>query len=899
MRLILFLGVVLKFLVPIAEGLYSRNIINCSFVPENLYISEVMPIKYDVNILIKPHQRILLGYVNILIKVTKSTNNITLHAEPTYNYDATDNPFGAPYSLTDFQFCTKKEVLILKFDKTIDVGMYQFKITYRSVFTKRMKKIFYSAIETHESRNWMLTNLYSPNAIRTLFPCWDDPRVKATYNISIRVPADYTVLSNIPEKSSFSIKAPMLTRFGVKFMQYEEFVSMPTHMIAFLIVNDIAQDYEGRDIHYMWHKTDADKKFTHVLEMAQRVTSFFSQFMKLGSSYFFSKINHVVFPNSPMKSMGVPGLVVYRERDIAFDEVLNFPGRSLDVMTLVTYEMARQLFVSVVSPQSRIDYIWLNEIFASFYNYFIIDKIQSSDRLMELFVVKFIQPALNNDMLLETEAIIHKAKNSDGIDGLLYPLLYHKKAFALIRMLFKLYNPETFKEAIRNYVHARENDVWTILEEAHSLKFESDSTVKQIMNTWLTTKHHPEMFIQRDYQKWSAACISYMARTIEGNPKWIIPVNYIIESSYDSYNISEVLWLKWGQVKNITAISGDDFLIVNAEQTGFYRVNYDNRNWLLIWSYLQKNNFSHIPPINRAQLLNDAYYFTITSQLDPYIFTNITKYLTLDTDFVAWYPMFNILSDMSIYFKFNESRYMRERFLKILSGILTKVKYEEVSSENNMQKSFRYLVRRWACKLGPSVCRRNAFDRLMIYINHQDELDRIPAISKEWILCDGLKLDDLNVWKNILNKSIHYNNMELLEYLSCTENSSIILEYLTLMLRSNYFSKLEQSMEPICRKIVKNHIRKIIVLRFVIDNYSAIVRRFDFPPGILLSDMIMNVYSLDHLDMIQEFATSLYFPNMGISILVQLLESINLLISHQKRYLIDVLYKFKMFHNLK
>lgn len=49
------------------------------------------------------------------------------------------------------------------------------------------------------------------------------------------------------------------------------------------------------------------------------------------------------------------------------------------------------------------------------------------DKLMELFVVQNLQTALDNEVSLELEPIIHKAKYDDGIDGLLYPLLYHKK----------------------------------------------------------------------------------------------------------------------------------------------------------------------------------------------------------------------------------------------------------------------------------------------------------------------------------------------------------------------------------------------------------------------------------------------------------------------------------------
>ncbi|XP_032687684.1 aminopeptidase N-like [Odontomachus brunneus] len=906
MRSIIFLGVVLIFTVAVDCGNISRNITDCSRVSENLNISEVMPIKYDVRIIVRPGQRVLSGILNVLIDIKKPMSNISLHAVTmTRGYDtflsyATNitmfdsflkTELGRiSYKLFKYQYCDRKNVLFLKFNETLSKGKYRLTLIYRSITNLDIQNIFYPTTWTSQNQKWLLTNLYTPHAIRGFFPCWDDPRVKATYNISVQFPTDYTVLSTMSEIYS-SYVDPALTTFGIKFIQFKELILMPTHLIAFLIVGDITMDFDKRDIHYMWHKIDAGKRFTYLLEMAENATCYIFINMKINSSFISPKINHVVLPNSPMKSMGAPGLVVYRERDIFFDAALDFPGRYLDVMVLITYEMARQLFLGAVIQYSNVDYVWLNEMFSSFFGYYITTKVSTQRRTMELFVVKIIQPALDSDTFLERKPILSKTKNSGGIDALLYPVLYHKKAFALIRMLFKLYNTETFIEAIKKYVHERTKDVWTILEEAYSLRFESGYTVKDIIDTWLTAKHHPELFIQRDYEKWTADCISSLT-FIEGKPEWIIPVNYITESSYESYNISEVLWLKWGKVKRITAISSDDFLIVNAEQLGYYRVNYDTRNWLMISTYLQKKNFSHIPSINRAQLINDAYYFTIKNQLETYIFVNITRHLKLDTDFVGWYPMFNILSYMSIYFQFSESNRIKRHFLEILDGVSTIVGFEDNSEDDIMRISLRYLIRKWACKFGHSACRGAALDRLMNYINIQDETHKVPAVSKEWVFCDALKLENLNVWKNILNRSMVYNNMELLNYLSCTENTTIIIYYLTLILRTDHFSEIKQSMGPICRNIVKKHVRRSTVLRFVIDNYERIQVRFpqDFPPGILLSDIIMNVYSLDDLDMVQELASK------STWITDDIFKAFDILISQWKKYLRNVLSKFQMFH---
>lgn len=86
--------------------------------------------------------------------------------------------------------------------------------------------------------------------------------------------------------------------------------------------------------------------------------------------------------------------------------------------------------------------------------------------------------------------------------------------------------------------------------------------------------------------------------------------------------------------------------------TGYYRVNYDYKNWLKISHYLNNENHTKIHVLNRAQIIDDAFHFMIINQLNSSIFWNITKYLVKETDYVAWYPMFKALEYMSSIFPF-------------------------------------------------------------------------------------------------------------------------------------------------------------------------------------------------------------------------------------------------------
>jgi len=95
--------------------------------------------------------------------------------------------------------------------------------------------------------------------------------------------------------------------------------------------------------------------------------------------------------------------------------------------------------------------------------------------------------------------------------------------------------------------------------------------------------------------------------------------------------------------------------------TGYYRVNYDKDNWQRLMKYLNSIEYFNIPILNRAQIINDAYYFLLNNKLDFYFFKNLTYYLSNENMYAAWYPMFKILEEISSFFPFQESTEVKVR----------------------------------------------------------------------------------------------------------------------------------------------------------------------------------------------------------------------------------------------
>ena len=81
--------------------------------------------------------------------------------------------------------------------------------------------------------------------------------------------------------------------------------------------------------------------------------------------------------------------------------------------------------------------------------------------------------------------------------------------------------------------------------------------------------------------------------------------------------------------------AADTPVIFNVQQTGYYRVNYDKKNWRLIADQLNRDH-TKIHVINRAQLLDDAFNLAKSGMLDYETALSLTSYLSKETEYIPW-----------------------------------------------------------------------------------------------------------------------------------------------------------------------------------------------------------------------------------------------------------------------
>jgi aminopeptidase N len=81
---------------------------------------------------------------------------------------------------------------------------------------------------------------------------------------------------------------------------------------------------------------------------------------------------------------------------------------------------------------------------------------------------------------------------------------------------------------------------------------------------------------------------------------------------------------------------------------GYYRVNYDDSNWGLLINYLKSDDYKKIPPVNRAQLLDDALNLARAGVLHYGTALELAEYLENEVDYIPWFSALSAFTFLNL-----------------------------------------------------------------------------------------------------------------------------------------------------------------------------------------------------------------------------------------------------------
>lgn len=148
----------------------------------------------------------------------------------------------------------------------------------------------------------------------------------------------------------------------------------------------------------------------------------------------------------------------------------------------------------------------------------------------------------------------------------------------------------------------------------------------------------------------------------------------------------------------------NEWFIVNYEQTGFYRVNYDSESWLRLIDELNSERFNIIPVPNRAQIIDDLFNLARANYIQYETLMRALQYLTRETHHLPWKAFFNGLS--YVYERYGESdqNLIKKYVTNLLSNVYETIGYNSCDNDTLLDELNREMILQWACKLDKVEC---------------------------------------------------------------------------------------------------------------------------------------------------------------------------------------------------
>ncbi len=347
-------------------------------------------------------------------------------------------------------------------------------------------RINFEAGETslNRSKDYLYT-LFVPDRARTVFPVFDQPNLKATYDLALEVPVHWNAVSNGPLETS-------VIEGDRKTYVFETSDYISSYLFSFVAgeFETVSREHEGRTYRLLHRETDEKKVANNVdivFEQHFAALKWLEEYT--GIDYPFKKLDFALIPAFQYGGMEHVGAIQYRAGRLFLDENAT-QTQELNRANLIAHEVAHMWFGNLVTMDWFND-VWTKEVFANFMAAKIVNPSFPEVNHDLSFLVRIFPRAYAVDRTEGANAIRQHLPNLNEA-GTLYGNIIYNKAPIMMQQLETLLGQEQFQEGMREYLEKYQNSnaTWPGLIEI--LDKQSTHDLVDWSEVWVNTPRMPE-----------------------------------------------------------------------------------------------------------------------------------------------------------------------------------------------------------------------------------------------------------------------------------------------------------------------------------------------------------------------------------------------------------------------
>ena len=351
---------------------------------------------------------------------------------------------------------------------------------------KNIVAITFDAGETSLNRNnEFLYTLLVPDRASTLFPCFDQPDLKAKYHLTLTAPKDWQVLAGGKLTSSKTSQEGFITHV------FDETDVMSTYLFSFVAgkFTEQTQNPGAFDMRFLYRENNPEKiaeSVNEVYKIHQNAVDFLESYTAV--PFPFQKMDFAAIPPFQYGGMEHVGAIQYRQSSLFLDKNAT-QNRKLGRAKLIAHETSHMWFGDLVTMKWFND-VWMKEVFANFMADKIVNPVYPEVNHTLSFMMSHYPSAYSEDRTKGTNAIRQYLGNLKNA-GSLYCRIIYNKAPIMMRQLEYLLGEDVFKSGIQEYIktYANTNADWNDLVQMFDKKSAGD--IKSWSDVWVNASGRP------------------------------------------------------------------------------------------------------------------------------------------------------------------------------------------------------------------------------------------------------------------------------------------------------------------------------------------------------------------------------------------------------------------------
>ncbi|KAL4094675.1 hypothetical protein PRIC1_010333 [Phytophthora ramorum] len=645
------------------------------------------------------------GSERVVLRVEEPTSVITCHAVELYVFDVAVEDAASSWKTQQaqqIQYQVKDDSISFHFAEPLAAGTtVTLSLQFHGFLNDQLRGFYRTEYENQREKRVLAVTQFEACDARRAFVCWDEPALKATFELSMVTDVDLVALSNAhvvetlvrPRKNAHIRENTRADVGGTmeKLWKFAESPVMSTYLVAMVVgefdmISDLTEEGVVVNV-YTAPGQSARGRFA--LNVATKALSFFTE--RFGIPYPLKKLDMVAIPDF-LGAMENWGLVTYTETYLLVDEKLSSHEIKADAARTVCHELSHQWFGNLVTMDWWTG-LWLNEGFAQFMEFDAAHHIFPEWKLWETFVQDImLGSAFVKDAMLSSHPIEVVVNHPQEADEIFDAISYHKGS-SIVRMLSEYLGQDVFYRGVHDYLinfsykNTVTEDLWEALEKASGQK------LKDMADTWTKQVGFPLVTVK---QEADGKCVLVQERFFSDaslnsgdNTLWDVPLAFC--TSDDPKTIKRIgIWdAKTASLKNSTELTtplaaGDEinkqiqvpaepkgWIKLNPNQASFYLVNYSPA----LWKRLEipvKEQLLGVP--DRVSLLNSVFTFARGGVLELPVALDFTNSYVDESASLCWKEISrnmgyysNLFRDEPFYPEFQ--RYIRTLFAHVMTRL--------------------------------------------------------------------------------------------------------------------------------------------------------------------------------------------------------------------------------------